>query len=107
MTTSKQAPARKAPAKQVPAKKAAPKKTAVATPIVYSAVGRGGVVRRSTSTTPLSHAVDVKIAGRKAPQFANGVVVAFFASEAAAQAACDKINSAKGGDWSDAVVAVV
>ena len=45
----------------------------------------------------------VKIANRKGPQFAAGVIVGFYTSATAAQKVADKIN-ARGGDWSDAVV---
>jgi len=73
--------------------------------VTYTATGRSGVVRRSTSATRLTHAVDVKIAGRKGAQFAAGVVVAFYASKDKAQAAADSINAgAAGDDWTDAVV---
>jgi hypothetical protein len=90
-------PAAKAPATKVAKKPAGEAK-------VYSATGRGGVVRRSTSTSVLSHAVDCKISGRRGSHFSQGVVVAFFATEAAARKAADKINAVKNGDWSDAII---
>jgi hypothetical protein len=94
--TKKPAPAKSAPAKVEAAK------------VTYSAVGRGGVTRTQQSTSPLSHAVDVCIAGRKAGHFSKGAVVAFYASEAAAQKACDQINSGEAGkDWSNAKVVKV
>jgi hypothetical protein len=62
------------------------------------------VVRRSTSATPLSYAVDVKIVGRKSAAFGQGVVVAFYASQEQAQKAADEINGGAVADWSDAIV---
>jgi hypothetical protein len=82
----------------------APAKPAEAPKTVYSAVGRGGVERRSTSTTVLTHAVDVRISGRRGKQFEAGAVVAFYASEAAAAKAAAEVNSGKVKDWSDARV---
>lgn len=99
--------ARRAPAKapvKAPAKKAvAPRPMDEVVKKVYVATGRGGVERRSTSATPLTHAVDCKISGRKQPAFGVGVVVAFYSSKEKAQAAADKINSST-GEWSDAVI---
>jgi len=74
----------------------------------YSATGRSGKVNTRTSATVLTHAVDVKIAGRKGAQFAAGVVVQMYASEAAASKAAHEINSgAAGPEWSDAIVVPV
>jgi hypothetical protein len=109
----KQAP--KAAAAKAPAAKPAAEKPAAAKvekveaeKVVYTATGRGGVVRRSTSTTVLSHAVDVKIAGRKAAQFAAGVIVQMYASEAAATKAAESVNAgAAGPDWTEAIIVPV
>jgi hypothetical protein len=92
-------------AQQTQRRAAKPAATPAADKVTYTATGRSGVVRRSTSATRLTHAVDVKIAGRKGAQFAAGVVVAFYASKDKAQAAADSINAgAAGDDWTDAVV---
>jgi hypothetical protein len=98
---------KQAPAK-APAKKPAPKKAAAAKPeqekFVYSATARCGKTNTRASATPLTHAVDVKIAGRKGAQFAAGVIVGFYASKEAAQKVVDEINGGGVSDWSDAKV---
>ena len=91
------------PAGKKVAPAAKPATAKVADKKVYAATGRGGKVRRSASATVLTHAVDVKISGRKDEAFARGVVVAFYSDVKAAEKAAAKIN-AGGGDWSDAVV---
>lgn len=97
---AKPAPKKTAPTKPVAAKPEAQK-------VVYCATGRGGVERRSTSATVLSHAVDVKISGRKGAH-AAGCVVAFYSSEAAASKAAASVNAGEAGpDWSDAIVVAV
>lgn len=101
----KPAPA-KAPAKPA-AKKTTPAKAAAkveAEKRTYSATGRGGVTNSRSSATALSHAVDVKIAGRRGAQFAAGVIVGFYASVEAAQKVADEINGGSVDGWSDAVV---
>jgi hypothetical protein len=110
---AEQAAARKgeAAAKQRhPAGKQAPAKAAAkpeAEKLTYAATGRCGKTNTRVSTTPLSHAVDVKISGRKSPQFAAGVIVQFYASASAAQKVVDEINGGAVADWSDAKVVTV
>jgi hypothetical protein len=50
----------------------------------------------------LSHAVDVRIAGRRGAQFAAGVIVGFYASAEAAQKVVDEINGGNVDGWTDA-----
>jgi hypothetical protein len=103
----KQALAKPAAKKPVPAKAAKPAATEQEKR-TYAATGRGGVTNTRTSATVLSHAVDVKIAGRKAAHFSAGVVVQMYATEAAATKAAGEINSGSAGpDWTDAVVVPV
>jgi hypothetical protein len=104
MATARSTTARKAPAKRAPAKKTVATATVPVAKKVYAATGRGGVERRSTSATVLTHAVDVKISGRKGPQFAAGVVVAFYSSRAAAEKVVTQINGGNVADWSDAKI---
>ena len=103
----KAAPA-KAPAKPAAAKTAKP---AVDKPAVeakkYSATARCGRVNTRASVTPLAHALDVKISGRKGAHYQQGVVVGFFATLEAAQKAAENINAGNVADWSDAIVVAV
>jgi hypothetical protein len=88
-------------------KKVAPAaKPAEAEKVTYAAQSRSGKTNSRSSTTPLVAAVDCKIANRKGAQFASGVIVGFYATEAAAQKVVDAINGG-GGDWSDAVIVPV
>jgi hypothetical protein len=97
----KQAPT---PAAKAPAKSAA-NPTTEAEKLTYSAQSRSGKVNTRQSATPLVAALDVKIAGRKGPQFAAGVIVGMYASVEAAQKVADEINGGSAGsDWTDAVV---
>jgi hypothetical protein len=99
---------KQAPAKPAPKKPAAKKSAEQVEKTTYEAVGRGGVRRTATSTGVLSHAVDARVAGRKAAHLAAGAVIAFYASEAAAQKAADQINAgAAGPNWTDAIVVKV
>jgi hypothetical protein len=102
----KQAPPKPA-AKSAPAKAAAAKPATEAQKVTYAATARSGKTNTRVSTTPLSHAVDVKIAGRKGAQFAAGVIVAFYASLDAAQKVVDEINAGKVDSWSDAKIVAV
>jgi len=96
--------AKTAPAKPTPAKKAAAPKSDTTEKRAYSATARCGKVNIRQSATPLIAALDCKIAGRKNPQFAAGVVVNFYATVDAAQKAADEINGGKFDGWSDAIV---
>jgi hypothetical protein len=97
----KQAPK---PAAKAPARAAA-KPATEAEKLTYSAQSRSGKVNTRQSATPLVAALDVKIAGRKGPQFAAGVIVGMYASIEAAQKVADEINGGSAGsDWTDAVV---
>jgi hypothetical protein len=98
----KVAPAAK-PAAKAPAKAPKPDE---AQKVTYSAQSRSGKTNSRSSTTPLVAAVDCKIANRKGAQFASGVIVGFYHTEAAAQKVVDAINGG-GGDWSDAVIVPV
>jgi hypothetical protein len=94
----------KRPAKAAPAKAAA-KPATEAEKLTYTAQSRSGKVNTRQSATPLVAALDVKIAGRKGPQFAAGVIVGMYASVEAAQKVADEINGGSAGsDWTDAVV---
>jgi hypothetical protein len=97
-----------------PAGKQAPKPAAKSAPakveaqkVTYSATARSGKTNTRVSTTPLSHAVDVKISGRKSPQFAAGVIVAFYSSKQAAEKVVEEINGGNVADFSDARVVAV
>jgi hypothetical protein len=91
--------------KPAPAKAAKAAAKVEAEKVTYSATGRGGVTNRRSSTTALSHAVDVKIANRRGQQFSRGVIVGMYASIEAAQKVADEINGGSAGsDWTDAVV---
>lgn len=90
-----------APAKSAPAKVEAQK-------VTYSATGRCGKVNSRSSATVLTHAVDVKISGRKSPQFSAGVIVQMYASLDAATKAAAAINAGEAGpEWTDAKVVKV
>jgi hypothetical protein len=97
------------PAKAAPAaaKKAAAKPAEAAEKKTYAAEARCGKTNTRASATVLTHAVDVKIAGRKGAQYASGVIVGMFASAEKAQAAADEINAGEVDDWSDAIVVPV
>lgn len=97
-------PAGKAQPKPAAAKAPAKKPAEAAEKRTYSATSRSGKVNTRVSTTPLVAALDVKIAGRKGPQFAAGVIVNLYAAASAAQKAADDINAGNVDGWSDAVV---
>ena len=61
-------PAAKAPAAKKTAPAKATKPAAEVEKRTYSAAGRGGVTNSRSSATALSHAVDVRIAGRRGAQ---------------------------------------
>lgn len=68
--------------------------------LTHTATGRSGQVTTRTSTTKMTHAVDVKRPGK--PTYVEGVVTKFFATEAAAQKFAQAINSgemAQKNDW--------
>lgn len=80
--------------------------------LAYTATGRSGQVTTRTSTTKLTHAVDVKRPGK--PTYVEGVCTKLFGSETAAQKFADAINSGEMGqrnDWyaeaHDAIVVAV
>jgi hypothetical protein len=95
--------------KQAPAaKKAAPAKAAKpaveAEKRTYSATARCGKVNSRTSATVLTHALDVKISGKKQPHWSAGVIVGFYSSREAAEKVAAEINGGAVDGWSDAVV---